>query len=296
VTAVLIVNPQASKVSDDLVEAVLARLPAGVEVLRTAGPGEATELARRAEQGADVIYVLSGDGTYNEVLNGVEGRVPLAFLPGGGTSVLPRALGVPRDPVRAAEALARGRARRVSLGRVDGRRFGFNAGVGIDAELVRAVDELGRREDGRRPGDAAFAAAALRLLLRRRGRLPEGLEIEGHGRAAFAAVANCTPYTYLGRVGLRVTPGATFEGGLDLLAPSGVTPASLPRLAWHAWRGGAPRGAVTLHDVDRIEVRCDVPMPVQCDGEDLGDAERVVFESERDALAVVVPAEGLRPA
>jgi diacylglycerol kinase family enzyme len=288
VTRVLIVNPYASKVSEQVVDAVREALPQPVEVVLTTGPGAAVELAREAEHDAEAIYVLSGDGTYNEVLNGVSGRSPLGFLPGGGTSVLPRALGLPRDPVQAARAVAAGAVRRIGLGRVDGRRFGFNAGIGIDAELVRAVDELGRHADGRRPGDRAFVRAALGVLLRHRGRFPDVLEVEGHGRAAFVAVANCTPYTYLGRIGLRVTPGATFEGGLDLLAPT-LTPLRLPRLGWRVWRGGGGHGAIALHDVDRVVVRCDAPTPLQCDGEDLGDVESATFEAERDAVTVLVP-------
>ena len=96
-------------------------------------------------------------GTYNEVLNGLTGwtsrRVPARWRE---KSVLPRALGLPRDPVAAARRLARRRTRRIALGRANGRRFGFSAGVGLDAELVRRVDALGRRPDGRRPGDSAF--------------------------------------------------------------------------------------------------------------------------------------------
>ena len=119
-------------------------------------PGEAgASPASRAS--VDAIYVLSGDGTYNEVLNGVSGKVPLGFLPGGGTSVLPRALGLGRDPVVAARLVARGVTRPIGLGRVNGRRFAFNAGIGFDAELVRRIDQRGRAADGRRPGDLAFA-------------------------------------------------------------------------------------------------------------------------------------------
>ena len=81
----------------------------------------------------------------------------LGFVPGGGTSVLPRALGLPRDPIAAAYALAAGRERRISLGRANGRRFGFAAGVGLDAELVRRMDARGRDDEGRRPGDLTFA-------------------------------------------------------------------------------------------------------------------------------------------
>ncbi|MCZ7589459.1 MAG: diacylglycerol kinase family protein [Gaiella sp.] len=288
--SVLIVNPRASKVSEDLVARVVWELPDGVVVLRTEGPGEATELAHAHESSADAIFVLGGDGTYNEVLNGIGGPVPLGFLPGGGTSVLPRALGLGRDPVAAARIAAAGVERPIGLGRVNGRRFSFNAGVGVDAELVRRVDARGRDAGGARPGDAAFVGEALRLLLAHRGRFPEALEIDGVGRAAFALVANCYPYTYAGRMAVRVAREASFDAGLDLVAPVSVRPAGVPRLLLELRRGAAPRpGLTVLHDLDRIELRCDRPMPLQVDGEDLGDVEHVVFESEPEAVIALVP-------
>jgi diacylglycerol kinase family enzyme len=291
VTAVLIVNPRASKVSDDLVERVLAALPAGVDVVPTSAAGEATELAREREATADAIYVLGGDGTYNEVLNGVTTDVPLGFLPGGGTSVLPRALGLGREPVAAARLTTGGGQRAIGLGRVNGRRFSFNAGIGFDAELVRRVDARGRAADGRRPGDAAFVREAIGLITAQRGRLAESLEIEDAGRAAFVLVANCDPYTYAGRLPVRVAREASFDAGLDLVAPASVGPLSMLRLLVSLLRGATPRpGLTVLHDVDRVVVTCDRPMALQVDGEDIGDVERVVFESEPRAVRALVPA------
>jgi diacylglycerol kinase family enzyme len=287
---VLIVNPRASKVSDEVVARVLDALPAGAVVVRTAGPGEATALAREHEASADAIYVLGGDGTYNEVLNGVRRPVPLGFLPGGGTSVLPRALGLGRDPVVAARLAAGGVERPIAVGRVNGRRFSFNAGIGLDAELVRRVDARGRSVDGARPGDTAFVRAAIGLLLAHRGRFPEALEIDGVGRAAFALVANCDPYTYAGRIAVRVAREASFDAGLALVAPAAVRPWSMPRLLVELKRGAAARrGLTVLHDLDRILVRCDRPLPLQVDGEDLGDVDEAVFESEPGAVTALVP-------
>src|SRR5205823_1372385 len=194
--------------------------------------------------------------------------------PGGGTSVLPRALGLSRDPVRAArqvaEALAGNRTRRISLGRVNGRRFAFAAGVGLPAEVVRRVDALGRRGDGRRPGDLAFAWAIVRALAERGGRLEPQLEIEGHGAAICAFVANGRPYTYANRVPLPIAQDAELEQGLDLVAPTHVRRRSLvPTIA--RVLSGRVGGARFLseHDLDRIEIRCDVPLPLHVDGEDL---------------------------
>jgi diacylglycerol kinase family enzyme len=183
--AVLIVNPFASRVTEEGISAVERALmrSAYVRTVRTERPQHAVELAREAGE-ADALIVFSGDGGFNEVLNGVErSDQPLGFVPGGGTSVLPRALGLPRDSVAAAERLAdallENRTRTISTGRVNGRRFGFGAGIGIDAEAVRRIDERGRSPEGERPGDLAFLGTFARMLLERRGRLEPVLEVEG---------------------------------------------------------------------------------------------------------------------
>jgi diacylglycerol kinase family enzyme len=289
VPGLLIVNPFASGVDEHRLAAVEAALPRGTETRVTTAAGEATAIAREAGD-VDAIYVLGGDGTYNEVLNGLDRDVPLGFLPGGGTSVLPRALGLPRDPVEAAQRVAGGKRRRIGLGRVNGRRFGFNAGLGFDAELVRRVDELGRKPDGRRPGDVTFMRVATRALRERRGRFEEQLEIEGAGRAAFVLVANCSPYTYAGALGLDLVPGAGFEDGLAYFAPVSLRARDLPRMVSHAARGTGLGDAKSLsgRDLDRLVVRCDRALPLQVDGEDAGDILEAVYEAERDAITVFV--------
>ncbi len=292
----LIVNPFASAVTEERVRAVEEELRAAgeVETLLTERPLHASELAKQAS-GAGALVVYSGDGGFNEVLNGVSRPVPVGFLPGGRTNVLPRALGLSRDAVEAArqvaEALRRERTRAITLGWVNGRRFAFSAGVGLDAELVRRVDALGRRRDGRRPGDLAYVLAAAALVAGRRARFEPVLEIAGLGRAAFAFVANCDPYTYAGRVPIHVAPGARFELGLDVVAPAAVGPLGLARLLRYAFAGRGQTAAEDVrygHDLDRIEIACDRLLPLQADGEDLGDVESAVFEAERDAVRVLV--------
>ena len=292
---VLIVNPYASGVTEEGVRAVERELGAAgpVRTIRTERAGHAAELAAAVSDGALVVY--SGDGGYNEALNGLGSDVPVGFVPGGGTSVLPRALGLPNDAAgaarRLAEALKTRRTRRISLGRVNGRRFGFSAGVGLDAELVRRVDALGRGPDGKRPGDRAFVTAIARIVGSSRGRFDPVLEVKGLGRAAFALVANCDPYTYVGRIPLHIAPEARFELGLDVVAPRSVGPFGLPRLLGHAFTGrGQTRsdGILYGHDLDRIEIACDGSQPLQADGEDLGDVETVLLEAERDAVSVLV--------
>ena len=284
--SVLIVNPRASKVTEPLVEQVARTLDVA-DVLRTERGGHATELVAGLGS-AERIYVFSGDGGFNEALNGSDGSVPLGFVPGGGTSVLPRALGLPRDPVEAARRLAAGNTRRISLGRANGRRFGFAAGVGLDAELVRRMDDRGRDESGRRPGDLVFAWTAVKTLAESRLRFEPVLEIEGHGGAAFALVANADPYSYVGRLPLRLPRGAQIDGGLDLLAPRSFRARSLPGAVSYILTGRTRLPLVHLHDADRIEIRCDVPLPLQLDGEDIGDVTEVLLEAERNAVSVLV--------
>jgi diacylglycerol kinase family enzyme len=290
VRPVLIVNPFSTNVTEARVRDVEAVLRPE-RTLLTERRGHATELAAAGQ----TVVVFGGDGSANEVLNGLAGDQGVGFLPGGGTSVLARALGLPRDPVAAArqvaDALEQQRTRRISLGRVNGRRFGFAAGIGFDAELVREVDALGRAEDGTRPGDIAYLRAALGLIGRRRARFDPSLELAGLGRAAFALVANCDPFTYLGALPVHVAPEARFELGLDVVAPEAVGPTDVPRLLRYLFSGRGQMSAGDIrsgHDLDRIEVRCDRPLPLQVDGEDLGDVEEAVFEAERSAVSVLI--------
>jgi len=116
------------------------------------------------------------------------------------------------------------------------------------------------------------------------------LTVRGLGRAAFALVANCDPYTYAGRVPLRPMPQARFELGLDLVAPQRLRPSHLPRYLGYVLRGHGQERAADLHyahDLDRLQLDCDEPLPLQADGEDLGDVTAVTFEAERDAVCVL---------
>lgn len=285
-TPLLIVNPHATAVTAERVAAVTEILRA--DVVPTERRGHAMELA--AEADARAVIAFGGDGTFNEVLNGVRVGVPVGLVPGGGSSVLPRALGLPRDAEAAAyqiaDALHANRTKTIGVGRVNGRRFGFSAAVGFPAEIIRHVDELGRM-DGRRPRDRTFALTIARELAARRGKIEPALEVDGEP-AAFALVANGDPYTYLARLPLRFAPDARFEQGLDVAAPRMLRARSIPRLAAAAVLGRRAGGVLYRHDVDRIEIRSPSPLPLQVDGEDLGDVRVAVVESERGALTVLV--------
>jgi diacylglycerol kinase family enzyme len=279
VRASLIVNPHATRVTEERVRWVADRL-AAVETLLTEGRGHATELASAAA--GDAVFALGGDGLVNEVLNGLPVGKAFGVVAGGHTNVFARAIGAPEDPATARTL------RRISLGRVNGRRFVFAAGIGVDSEAVRELDTIQRGRDGRRPGDLAYARVVARRLL---SGFEQRLELEGLGRAALVFVSNDAVFSYAGPVALRFSPGARFELGLDVTAPERAGRATALRLAARLSVGrgiaGAP-GVLTLHDADRLVVRCDEPLPLQADGEDLGDVTEAVFEAERNAIDVLV--------
>jgi diacylglycerol kinase family enzyme len=277
--ASLIVNPFASRVTEERVRALEQQL-GSVETLLTERKGHAIELAREAE--GDTVFVYGGDGVVNEVLNGLPPGKPLGIVAGGHTNVLARALRVPRDPTAAQ------RKRRISLGRANGRRFAFSAGIGVDSETVRELETRKRAGDGRRRGDLAYARVIARRLLRGYG---PRLEVEGLGRAALLFVANDAVFTYAGPRPFRFAPEARFELGLDLVAPEQVGAATSLRFAGRLLRGRGLtglEGVLHAHDVDLIRVVCDEPLPLQADGEDLGDVSEAVFEAERGAVDVLV--------
>ena len=292
----LIVNGKATRVTPEGIAGVanVLKRAGDVVVLETQAPRHGIELARKASKSADAVIVFSGDGGFNEVLNGIERDIPIGFVPGGGTSVLPRALGLPRDPIEAAtqiaQALSERRMRRISLGSVNGYRFAFEAGIGVDAEIVRRVDRLGRDEDGRRPGDLAFVRSMISVLIERRRALEQVIEVRGLGRATFAIVCNGDPSTFAGPLPVRFAPAARFELGLDLVAPVLMRRRSMLRIGLAILRGRIPRSedAFYGHNLDRIEIVCDRPEPLHADGEDLGDVTSAVFECHRAAVSVLI--------
>ena len=229
---------------DVLVHALAA--DAKLEVEETANRGHAAALACRAmRDGVDVVVALGGDGTVNEVVNGlltdgVHPEVPaLGVVPGGSTNVFARALGLPNDPVEATsvliDALATGRSRRIGLGLADDRYFLFTAGLGYDAAVVEAVEAHRRR--GKTSTHALYVRTAVRTFFaenRRRAelrlQLPDGSSIDD---LHMALVNNCDPWTYLGNRPVSPTPQASFDSGLDVYTRTRM---GVPGVLWSASR------------------------------------------------------------
>ena len=181
----VIFNPAAGGRRKRRLERVLAALEelgAKVELLQTRAPGDAEDLARKAAcDGYDAVVAAGGDGTVNEVVNGLgDAAMPLGIVPLGTANVLAAELGLPREPQALAQCIALGRAAPVFAGSANGRRFAMMAGVGFDARVVEGIDLAWKR----RTGKAAYLASALACLARLK---PARYEVEIDGVGACAA-------------------------------------------------------------------------------------------------------------
>ncbi len=235
--ALLVVNPKATTTSERARAVLVRALRSEMEVRlgETRRRGHGAELARQAARdGLDVVVALGGDGTVNEVVNGILTATPrsenrelpaLAVVPGGSTNVFARALGLPNDTVEATgaliEALQEGRTRSVGLGRADGRYFTFCAGFGIDAEVVRKVERARLRGKVSTPALYLRSTVSQYFLDTERRTPLITLDRPGEPRVtgiASVIVQNTTPWTYLGSRAITACPDASFETGLDLMA------------------------------------------------------------------------------
>ncbi|HEU5265614.1 MAG TPA: diacylglycerol kinase family protein [Jatrophihabitans sp.] len=304
-----VVNPRASAIGrrerDVLANAVGGL--ADLEIAETANRGHAAALACRAmRNGTDVVVALGGDGTVNEVINGlltdgVHPGVPaLGVVPAGSTNVFVRTLGLANDPIEATgqllEGLRTGARRRVSLGQADDRYFCFAAGFGFDAAIVHAVERHRRR--GKRSTHALYTRVGVREFFRADRRHPQlHVELADGTRLDdiyFAIVANADPWTFVGNRPLHPTPDVTFETGLGVYARRRMSTAgmlwSMARLSGDRPRIGR-RGAYLAHDQDHVTVLADEPMPFQVDGDALDLRDKVSFRSVPNALTIVVGAD-----
>ena len=304
--ALLVVNPKATATSprarDVLAHALASETK--LEVVQTRARGHAIELAHQAAvDGIDLVVALGGDGTLNEVVNGLladgpsAGRPALGIVPGGSTNVLARSLGLPDSAVEATgsllDAIASGRRRTIGLGRADDRWFTFCAGFGLDAEVVRRVEQ--RRAHGRRPTPALFVREALTQFLTGPDRkdLPITLRRDGHDdeTLGLALVCNTAPWTYLGSRPVLPCPDASFDDGLDLFGLRSLGTISTLRyvrqiLSTHPRLRRKP--LLALHDVSSMTLTAARPLPFQVDGDDLGDRTEVTLTSVPRALRVLV--------
>jgi diacylglycerol kinase family enzyme len=305
----VIVNPYATTVSDRLKNLVVYALQGRyeVEAVSTRAQNHATELGREARDGGyDVVVAFGGDGTLNEVANGLAGTdVPISVLPGGSTNVVCRTLGIPNDVVDATEHLLKladdFRPRRIDLGSVDGRYFVFSCGMGLDASVTRRVDA--------RPGLKATAGpyyyswAALSSFYRQYLRNPVQLRVEADGHQSegiTALVQNSDPYTYFASRPIRVCEGVGLDDGTLAVAvlrrgTQRDVMTLIPRLLGERLSAVDHRQIEQLSGIGSARVTslsthgdgAPRPFQMQVDGDFIGERTEAELRVEPGALTVV---------
>jgi diacylglycerol kinase family enzyme len=306
----IIVNPYATTVSDRLKNLVVYALQGryDVEAVSTEAQNHATELGREARDGGyDVVVAFGGDGTLNEVVNGLAGTdVPVSMLPGGSTNVVCRTLGIPNDVVDATEHLLsladRWEPRRIDLGKVDDRFFVFSCGVGIDATVVKRVDAHPKLKA--KAGPYYYSWAGLTGFYRHYLRNPVRVQVETAGDAVEGVTAlaqNSDPFTYFAKRPIRVCEGVEIDDGtLSMGVLKRATQRDAPTLVARLL-GAAGSTAVGHRQIHHFDDVLDAtvtsvsehdegglrPFPVQVDGDYIGERERVELKVAPGALTVV---------
>ncbi len=291
-----------------------------LEVAETQYRGHARDLARQAAEGGQIelVVALGGDGTVNEVVNGLltHGPAPealprLAVVPGGSTNVFARALGLPNDVVEATgallDALRDGSERTVGLGLAAGtpgsddegvpaRWFTFCAGFGFDAGVVGRVEQ--QRERGKRSTHSLYMRQVLRQYVGESNRRHGTITLERPGEdpvehLVMSIICNTAPWTYLGNRPVYPAPAASFDTALDVFALSKLSATAVTRyatqlLASTPERGPRGKHVVSLHDLTDFTLHSQAPLPFQMDGDHLGLRTSVTFTGVRRALRVIV--------
>ena len=218
----IIVNPYATTVSDRLKSLVVYALQGryDVEAVLTEAQNHATEIGREAVNGGyDVVVAFGGDGTLNEVANGLAGTdIPVSVLPGGSTNVVARTLGIPNDVVDATEHLLGladdFRPRPIDLGIANGRRFVFACGAGLDATAAQRVDAHPRMKS--RFGPYFYTYATIRGFYGKYLMNPIRMKVEtdaGSSEGITAICQNSDPWTYFRNREMRVCENIAIDSG-----------------------------------------------------------------------------------
>lgn len=307
----LVVNPNATTTSPRVTHVITGALSSELDltVAGTEHRGHAIELAQQARtEGYDLVITLGGDGLVNEVINGLltDGPAPglprLATIPGGSANVLARALGIPADPVEATgmllDSLIEGRHRRIGLGLVEAdgskRWFAVNAGLGLDAEIIEAMEV--QRRSGKKATPARYVATTLRQYAFRTDRRKPAIRLKRHGSEPepvfLFVVQNTAPWTYLGPIPIDACPQASFDAGLDVFAMRSLhlaaTARAARRLLTRSAAGSTRRSILLWHDQAAFEATATTPVPMQLDGEHIGSVTAVRFTAVPDAIDVIV--------
>lgn len=296
----LVANPAAGRGREQLLREAKSALAGAfaLEVAETGGRGDATKFARDGvDLGVQAVVALGGDGTANEVAQAlVHTDVALGIVAGGTTNVMARSIGMPAAVQEACALLAAridsGARKRINVGSISDRFFLFAAGMGLDAEVIRAVEAHPERK--RRQRHLYFLQQALAAAQAHRGAAPtismsaDGGEVT---KVMLALCANTGPFTYFGRHPVDVFPHVQLDKGLDAFGLSRIGVATVPRLAWAFFvsRSHISWPVSTYHhDVTSVELRAPAPLPVEVDGDYIGERDQATVRLVPHALDLLL--------
>jgi len=300
----LIVNPVASSVTKRSRIVIQKALSADhdLEVTETARRGQATRLAYQAARaGAEVVLAMGGDGTINEVANGVlDQDCAIAPIPGGSTNVFARAIGYPNEAIEATgvilESLNKKSFTQASVGLANGRAFLFHVGAGFDAAVVQKVEEKGPLK--KYIGHPLFIASTFATWIKGVDRKNPWFSIktaEGQkiSAAQLAVALNCNPYTYLGNRPLDLAPEVELNSPLSLIVLTKLSVSKLVPALYKALKttDGIPNSSATRHltNITAATLTGYRPFPYQLDGEFLDPVDKLELEHKPDAIRIVTP-------
>jgi YegS/Rv2252/BmrU family lipid kinase len=295
----LIVNPISGKKNhQEQLKLVLDLLGSGgiyPEIRETRKRGDAHQFARAAvEEGSEIVIAVGGDGTVNEVANGLVGSaVKLAIIPLGTANVLALETGIPLDPVAAATIILQGKAKSITLGYITYRNqtqndtrdnhFLMMAGIGFDGGVLKEI----KRVNITRWGKLAYITTALNLLFQYKSpplviNIDRGEQMRGYG-----IIASNGKY-YGGK--FRVAPKAEItDSFLDLCIIKRKGVRCLIKMALKVFMGTHPSGDDIYYcKAKTIEIDSPDQVFVQADGEFLGTVP-VYLAAKEKALSVIVP-------
>ncbi len=305
----IIVNPYASTVSDRLKSLVVYALQGRyeVEAVITEAQDHATEIGREAVNGGyDVVVAFGGDGTLNEVANGLAGTdIPVSVLPGGSTNVVARTLGIPNDVVDATEHLLACaddfRPRAIDLGLANGRRFVFACGAGLDATAAQQVDSHPKMKH--RFGPYYYTWATVKGFYAHYLRDPIRMRVEteaGDSEGVTALCQNSDPFTYFRDQAMRVCDNVALDSGtLSLAVLRRAAQRDVPFIAARVLgnRGRAGDHGQIDHFDGLAEARIQSTsrdaggswrrFPVEVDGDYIGEHGELQLGIEPGALRVI---------
>jgi diacylglycerol kinase family enzyme len=306
----LVANTFATSTDDAIQARVVSELSKHLDIttVNTSARNDAIEIARSAQQqGFELVIGLGGDGTVNEIANGLllDGPNPegplLAAIPGGNGNVFARNMGLSENPMEATaqilNAINNQKFQEIGVGRIAtnniSRWFLFNAGIGLDAAVLAEMEV--RRASGKAVSDFSYATLALRELFTRTDRKHGSLSLvsdsgEVQRNAHFALIVNIAPWAYLGSKALNPLPSASHHTALDVYAPTSLSVSSVLRLASRAIAGKSAendRNVIALTNQKQVHIQAEIPLWIQVDGDVIAQSTELTATHIPHALRVL---------